>query len=147
MPKLRIKIKQYVWCWVVILLIFNTPTASTLNITGYFIYLYAGSVSLVAIRLFLQLGGVNKLVLVLCLIETLAILLQIPTAYANLVSESNYFHQNYRAMTRGLFDLEVLLLTTTGIYGFGLLFYRRYRDKSDNDNVSFKAPHRPLVDR
>lgn len=140
MPKLKMTIFQYLWCWIVLILVFNTPVANTIGITGLWKHLYYGSISLIAISMLLKYGGKTYLVFCLSSLEILAVTLQIGTCYANLVKEANWFHSNYRQSTQDLFDLEVLLLTISGIYGFGLLLWRTYNSVSRNrGGNSFKS--------
>jgi len=135
---------QFLWCWVVILLVFYTPHAKELSITGYFAYLYIGSISLAAIYLLIKYAGKSRLVFALSLFELLAILLQLAACYANLTKEVNWFYSNYRDILVALYELEVLLLTIAGIYGFALLAgyhcWRLYTGRSDSSHKSYLYP-------
>lgn len=131
---------QYTWCWIVLMLINNTPSLQFLNLPGLWGYLYFGSISLIAISMLLKYGEKTYLVFALSSIEILAVLLQIASCYANLTEEANWAHSNYRQSLSDLFDLEVILLTISGIYGFGLLIWRTYNSVSRNrGGNSFKS--------
>ncbi len=136
MPKLKMTIYQYLWCWVVATLVAFTPDAINLGISGLSIYLYKGSISLIAIYLLFRHGGRNYLVFCLSSLEILAVTLQIGSCYANITKEVNWFFINYKSSLEDLFNLEVLLLTISGIYGFGLLIINTYnrvsRDRGGN---------------
>lgn len=133
-------ILQYVWCWIVLLLVWFAATPDFFGISGLWIYLYKGSLSLIAISMLLKYGGRTYLVFCLSSIEILAILLQVGSCYANLTKEVNWFYENYKASLEDLFNLEVILLTIAGIYGFGLLIWNTYNRVSRNrGGNSFKS--------
>lgn len=135
MPKLKMTVRQYLWCWLVVVLFRQTPVGHEF-FEGYFIYLYIGSLSLIAIFLLIKYGGKTYLALSVSFFEFLSILLQLASCQANLSKEANWFHSNYREILHNLFQLEVILLTIAGIYGFGLLvwnFCRRIFDSGSSD--------------
>lgn len=140
MPKLKMTIIQYLWCWICIVLIRNVPLSSMLDISGLWVYLYKGSLSLIAISMLLKYGGKNYLVFAISSLEVLAILLQLGSCYANLTKEVNWFYTNYRVLNGNIYSLEVILLTIAGIYGFGLLVWSTYnRVSRDRGGNSFKS--------
>lgn len=143
-PKLGLTINQYLWCWFVIVAVGFTVNASYFNISGLFIYLYVGSISLATIYLLIKFAGRSRIVFALSLFEVLAILLQLAACYANLTKEVNWFHANYRDILSALYELEVLLLTIAGIYGFALLAgsycWRLYTGGSDSSHKSHVYP-------
>lgn len=143
MPKLGLTILQYLWCWVVVLLIHGVPVASD-YLAGYWIYLFIGSLSSISIYLLIKWAGKNYLALGLCSFEFLAILLQLASCYANLTKEVNLFYSNYRLILTTLYELQVTLLTIAGIYGFGILVWtlgrRLYTDRGDNCRKSYVWP-------
>ena len=146
-PKLGMTITQYVWCWGIILSIYATgATCEFLGVSGYYIYLYTGSVSLAAIALLLKFAGKSRLVFALSFFELLAILLQLAACYANLTQKVNWFYENYRDILVALYNLEVLLLTIVGTYGFillaGLYCWRLF---TSGDNSSHKSYIYPIL--
>lgn len=146
MPKLGLTISQYLWCWAIVVLILLIPDPGILHISGYFIYLYIGSASLSAIYLLLRYAGKSKLILILSFLELLAILLQFAACYANLSKKVNWFHSNFKDILTSLHELEILLLTIAGIYGFILLAgsycWHVYRNR---DRSSHKSHLYPLL--
>ena len=122
MPKLGMTILQYIWCWIVVMLVYSIPEAQDI-VAGHFIYLYIGSISLIAIYLLIKWAGKNYLAFGLCSFEFLAILLQLFSWYANLTKEVNWFYSNYRTILETLYELQVALLIIAGTYGFGLLIW------------------------
>lgn len=129
-------IGEYFICWGIVLAIYSIGTMREIfGISGYWIYLYIGSVSLAAIYLLVKYVGKNELSLSLCIIELLAIILQPAALYANLAQESNWFHAHYKEILHTLFQVEIAILSIMGVYGFSLLAYRKYKnDPNDEDD-------------
>lgn len=137
LPKIGIKVGQYLWCWLIIILIAAVPQVHEVT-RGLYIYLYAASVSLLAIGLIIRKGGCNVISLLLCVLEAVAIIWTLPSLWANLDSTPNFFHTHFRASLEYIYMTQIAVLSAVGFYGLTKLVWlagRHLLGHRDSDSI------------